>query len=778
MESLNYDQLLQQVGNRNGGVNHEIRESIIQKASNIISFRRTRASSIEEAKTRIDACTKQIRPLVSLTKSNIVKVVSGEKRDEIVEICNSILQDLDTYQSNIDALHRRIHDGKIRVGAIGYTGVGKSEFHKQYTGLNTDVFPQNPASMQDSTGTVVTVRTSNGREPSYEIVLFNEDELLKPVNWYMREIQKDYPGWTVNGHNSFNNISELRDCRGDVSFPHGIRPGLKNGISHYFSQVSEGDWVDDLFVHEEISFDNQIIPIQRKADGRRYITTTKANFAHKFMLMSQPCKYFLATKEVRVCARVENGDILSCFEIVDTKGLSTEAGPYVSEEIKDAITECDAIVSICKDDQTYINNFHESILGYYRGEPNFKQKHFAIINLYDPNNRAVNEPIAIRELRDQDTTEKAYLGSVLDDEKFADYVIVDLLDSITEVVSKLDTERIKKCNKTRDEILGNITALGNAINDLNLGDFDEHSIIRNRVEEIINAARDTIDDYRGKTRSKVVKDNKINTASLVFEKIAGKEPEKNYTTNTEKAIEDAVKYRYSSLGFDSRSPYEHKIGGFIQEAAAKFNDVVYRAIYGLSEQEVCIDPLKGEILDKIWKNLLLDKIFEGKDCNWSSEEVSQVNDFFKDLSEIYKGEVKTAPVEVTRLFDSYKILYNYFKDGDDVKIAPDDNKVPKVDHMLLKNTLKEAFVEYDIEEKITEREENKEGIAFQTIELIASRFTAGENIEKDCLDFYSLHKNIILNQEDKDNIERNRSWRELKQNIETIKRITIGKLPE
>lgn len=777
MNSLTYDQLLLKLGNENGQVNPDIRAEIIQKASGIISSRRDRSSSIEEAKNRIDSGTKQIKPLVNLIRSDISRVISGEKERDIMTICDNILCGLDTYQSHIDALHRRIHDGKIRVAAIGLARKGKSEFHKRYTGLGEQVFPQSKAKMEDTTGTVVTVQTSNGRQLYYEIVLFDENEVLAIINWYMKEMRKNQTDWTANGYLEFTTIDQLLNCRNNVEYPSFIKdPSIKMGIEYYFKEPINEDWID-LFRKQQLTIDGKTIYIKSKADGRRVIYTEDADLARKFMVMYEPCSFFLATKEVRVYANVNNDDILSYFEVVDTKGFSGRAGAYVSEEIKQAIDESDAVVSICEEDSNSIQDFHNGILGNFRGDQYFKQKHFAIINLFQPEQRSTNVPKAINQLKEYDTTNMAYSGSLIKDDDFANYVIVDLLDSITEVVSKLDTERIKKCNKTRDEIMGNITALGKAVNDLNFGDFDEYSIIRNRVEEIINAARHTIDFYRGKTRSKVVKDNKINTASLVYEKIAGKEPEKSYS-NTEKAIEDAVKYRYSTLGFDSRSPYEHKIGGFIQEVAAKFNDVVYRAVYGLSEQEVCIDPLKEEILDKIWKDLLLDKIFEGKDYDWSSEEVSQVNDFFKDLSEIYKGEVKTAPVKVTRLFDSYKILYNYFKDGDDVKIAPNDNKVPEVDHSLLRNTLQDAFREYDIEEKITEREENKEGIAFQTIELIASRFTAGENIEKDCLDFYSLHKNIILNQGDKDNIERNRSWRELKQNIETIKRITIGKLPE
>lgn len=775
MESFDYNKLFELYGNGSD----EIRAKIIDDARMIIANRQRRAPVIQEAKIRIDENARRIKPLIEDIKRLILSITDCDDEGEIVSLCDRINNNIEIYQRNISALHHRVNDGKIRVAAIGYTGVGKSEFHNGYTGLENKAFPRNPANMQDSTGTVVTVQSSYGRGLSYEILLFNENEVLKVINWYIDEIRKQLPGWSANGYAHFHNINDVKKCRGQVVFPDNIQPSLKSGIEHYFCVPQEGDWVDWL-INREVQVEGNSLMIQQKPDGRRFITTSDVSIAHKFILISEPCKFFLATKEVRVFADDlrNNDDILSCFEIVDTKGLSTYAGAYVNNEIMDAIQDCDAVFSICKDDQTYINQFHGDVLGSFRGNTVFKKKHFAIINLFDPNNRDINQPIAIRQLENQNTSNKAYLGSALKDKDFANYVIVDMLASITEVVTMLDKERIRKCNNSVNKINTDITHLRSLVDRINLEEFNEDSVVRKKVEELFNLATDTITTFAQKKQvGKGADITEAMIASKVYAIIVGSEDNiaQPKINNVEQAINIAVESRYKSMGLEKGGRTENTIGSFIQDTAIKFNDVVCKPLYELSLQQTCVDPLKRELLDEIWQDLMLDKIFDSDNYNWGIEEVAHINPFFEHLSNIYTTEAGIGTHEVPRMFSSYTILYNYFSNPN-VDIEPNDDKFMSVNHKHLKETLKEAFINCNIGSIIESIEIDKGEIPLQASNLIRDAFKMGY-IDM-CMSFYKNYTYVILDETERERIKQHSLMKEIHSIMSEVQKISIGIIPE
>lgn len=798
METVDIKTLRQrQYTDQNGAIIpvDQLQGFITRRARQIIQDRQKRAEKISSAKQTIKLNSDKFCGLVEEIRNLISEVVSKGNNEaiynDITQDCERLLSVISSYTSDVDALYQRIHDGKIRVAAIGLARAGKSSFHRLYTGLDDKVFPVLDGT-EDTTGTIVTVQTSN--KLKYEIHFFTEKEVLATINWYLKTIKawcqkegKDYLQVADEmgipaSKSSLTSLNEVRDFRGQIRSVPSLPRRLDIGFKRYFDPVknNQNDWMS--FVGREGHLD-----IEDSDDAKRFI------------MMNDPDMRFLATREVRVYTPIQDEvvqEMLSCFEIVDTKGYSPYAAAFANEEIRNAIKESDAIFSITKTDTTSnVTTLFEDVLDNTKETPEFCDKHFAILNWVAQTIQATGEVKYIEGdiqrclnlLSGMNLTNVTYYGSLKttkdgEEKELARRIMADMLVSITNVVERLDKERINRCNSAVKEIQQCITALSRKIRSVNIKEFSADSIVEKKVKELILAATKTFNRYcnnSGPDRTDASSIDPNQLPARVYMIITGNDCDESAIKNrsVDQAITSAVNHVYAKEAFEKESVPEAEIGWFIQKVATRFNDIVYQPIYLLSLPQDCDDPnpAKRMMLDQMWKDFMLDKIINNEE-KWACEEVAKANDFFAELSTIYTRKETTASQASAKLFSSYKVLYNYFCEGDNRSIEPPTKGIMTLSHARLKETIIAAFKESQIEDKIEAIENAKQSIGEEATTFIGNAFNM--SVKDKCLRFYKDHKDSILDENQLSQISCYSAINTVRDKINELNKISIGTIPE
>lgn len=799
-------------------VEESLDSAIMHNADAILKNRKSISDKVKQSKDIIDKEAVELAKKVNYISDNIGDFVDDKKKTEIQKVCERIVKGIKEYKDNVNILHERISNGKIRIAAIGWSGHGKSTFHKLYTGLGEEVFPTRASNAQDTTGTVVVLHYQDRDDILFKRTYLTKEEVMERINWYMCEIAKIDENWDINGNKgkwkSFEDIvackvNELKKISGNTDEIE--KKKLINGIEGYFTTK---EWVQYLEQEDE--------------NG-----TTDPQEARHFIDIQDEKKLYLATKQVDIFARIETS-VLKDFEIVDTKGMSHNVEARVNEEIKEAIDSSDSVFSLVKTDKnTERDLFFDKALGSFRNDVDFKDKHFVVINevktLHDDGETiedANDTQDALNCVEDSNMTNVAYIGNLRDDgnnSEFAKLVIKDMLFTIVKYVKRFDEIRIKKCNQIKEGLTKDFSLLTDEISRIPADTTDKDSIIKRHIREIVSNC-DTIiksittdNNEDGQTLRRytdIVKEGKARIS--IFELITGRSIEdgkvidewvridKSAPSVNGKAdgkvreqaeillesiekkkirreIEMAIGEVYDSLphsflGINNMTKKNKwHIGEYVQDVAAGLNFQMHERINRLPDQDVVENEKKTELGIQLWKCFKLDSIFPHEDWRRCSD-----IPVLRILSKIFTERLRAQPGKPEPPCETYEVLFKYFTEesltwNNEAVEDMSENNYDRIQDDRLKAILADMIVERKFDENIRNIYLNRQEIPQDITTQIKDIIGMGDNrIIEQCFSFYKQNSRAILSKEDQKAIAKRSKWDIISDYSETIRETPLS----
>ncbi len=503
----------------------------------------------------------------------------------------------------------------------------------------------------------------------------------------------------INEHGFYNRLMAL--------LAGGANESLRKGLLYYFKNSSYLDLLNK--------------PMHPIVDGEGFINELRRyNYIQYTNENGEKPNNFLAVRNIDLYCNLGLDGVFSDFVVSDTMGASNNVGQHSSDEIMEAIRNNDAVFSIYRakgpiaDMDFYdIDLRRESQNDYY-----LRSKHFAIINkqrldtYIDEHGTTIAQPItidnAIELIENTQSTDICYVGKFKFDandpeftpdqespEKFAKWIIVDMLNKIADRVSNFDEQRRRNCDKflsesqTKFNDLEAILSKLSIINNFNIYDKLKEEIGKRRdtyLEEFLN---NVYDDVKSKIDSinngNLINDSEVRTMNW-YDIIVGKtQTTRNYDDRIN--LETAFKEIYNDISnMGVRSHYikgdVHSIGSYIDEISRNIRVRINKS-FNMTPKNTSpeFEQRKTEMLNHFWKTFHFDVLFDAPE--WNEDKISQINnDVLKQLTKyiacIKSSEPNETPLD--KLPKSFMILKGYVNSDSfsELENAVEDNENNKI----------------------------------------------------------------------------------------------------
>lgn len=779
-------------------------DGIIKKAKAICEARIQNAQPLNQAKEEV------LSGLDGVLKSiSHVRGIAGnftQDKDlpgKIDAVCDKLLQAIPEFKKSVEILCSRMNEGKIRIVSIGEKSQGKSLFTQIYTQI-PDASPilkvKAPNNTDDCTGAVNTFYHKDGfSDPLIEVNFLDLERVVSIIKSYVAIIQEKYPNWTIDGINCISTKEDLKRIINNQNLAKinalvDIKTDVKKGLKQYFSHGS--GYVDKLGNHTISISEDEIC---------------------QYNDMQNEKAFYLAVDHIDITMDLQMNGLFKYFEIADTKGASLQAGTLANKDIYDIIEASDAVFSISKVNQNQTWKFYNEFLGFqYCGNPIFRDKHFAICNIdkgYDNSNAAEGFEV----LNDQRLANYCYVGRLKEDIEtdnckpfeFVKNLIVHMLDSIANNITKFDNERIKICCESGNIIRDSLAELRNLTDDskINLEPFDERKLVVRKIMEFCKKATDYIgiqlsqiepknDDYNYYDAEEdydlyykeVTKNDDIRRYASLYQVLTGdKYPGKipaSFDEEEDKELSDAVKEILSSVRerhevTENMNTAVH-IGQYVDILTAITKEDIVPRLYERRIQHPISLKKREEVYNELWSIFSLDKIFLNSE-GWNCECVERT-DSLRKLNIPYNEGIMESFQGQDLIYNSYAILKEYFsllRDRDE-----EDNKnlsilCGKLDEDLLHKTFVNEIRKLKIRESIIERIKTYPDALEHFYKHVATQIEAiNEEISTGKVDsFYLSNVGVIASDDDRKKLLLAKSWEQFNASLSTMRQYEFKNLP-
>lgn len=857
MEVLNYKQLCEEfnVAQNQNGYEEEVR----QKAQEICDRRGIYANSIDGQIHNIEGEVGEVNKLINEIKGSC-DVTTQENKTFLETICAELSTKMENYIKKASLLKKRFENKKIKVIVFGPKTQGKSQFTRLYTGLSSQVIAVKPTGTDaDKTGaTSKIVHDSNlqNDEVKIYIELKSKDEILKEINNILSNFTENsvnlvlpnmdnntglYSNWEnfyrvvsdeIEKQNALQRVQEAHSTMDDFTSKQSYLKHVFDKHSDY-SEVNNGK--NDLA-------DVSIVQLPQYND-----------------MQNNDTQRYMTVKQITISLNLQHNNIFENFEIFDTKGISDNAGGTDAENMLfDEINKCDAVFSLKSvgagqsAEEFYANLSNARNRNNVSVPEKFELKHFAILNLWRGiSNNSVED--VCQKIKSTDLANTVYVGSlgendeernvdnryefsdgtVVEPQKFAEYVVVDMLGRITESTRQYDDTLISECGNLAEEIKELKQKLCDKIAFLIVPEpYSCDNAIVDAIEKFQKEALENINNKASELKIQYQKSINQNTTSHVGGIIFGAQTKDSHTPTTMapittdvpsgKDIKDINKDIYymitgknpsedSNMELSEKDPVgvaleeifegvkgeagkRVKIGnpgspvsGNVQTLGSYIDDlsalVFDRIAPNINEKYAPSHPIKeiedtcNSFLKILWEkfrfNILFDKEFK------NGEDYKNNNTRFQSWYELYRElNVDTA---VNRLFPilTFDILKSYF-----AKVERPRNMEllnPIVDGNKLKEALVETYKQFDFKKLIIQKVDDADHKKENIVTTLVANLHTGRIAD----DLYQLYKNAgegklkkigILNDEVSKRLKSDNKWRVLKEQGEKLTQKEVEKL--
>lgn len=566
-------------GRLNQNDKENIERQILEEANKICTRRRTQATQIEAELNSLKSKQIQLRSFVSKIKGAIVAEKNPEKRVQVENFCNKLLQQMNEYVDKLTALQKRFTNQKIRILAFGSRSQGKSSFIKAYTGLSEEVISvKGDGKNEDWTGATSIIIHKKGidaKKPDIFVVFKDPQSIIDTVNVCFEKLELKYR------YSDWNKLYQvLRDSHSKKQLYEEISSIKK---TEEIDVNSYKRTLESIFKAESDFSDIE----EGKAEGKTdYFDIEKGKRIEiedlpKYNYMQNPeCQKYMAVAEIHILADLKHGGMFENMEVCDTKGTSVAAGGDVYEkELYSVIGSSDAVFSIQMTGSPAVGESDEAFYVRLKNAKNdygnylkdLDLRHFAIINMFNNSEKDCFKGV-FRVIKDNGIANTAYAGvlkegAVYDGKSysmsdFVDYVIHDMMKKIVVTTNRTDENLLKECRENASQIDQTKKRLLMQLLDYaDISPLSEDDIVRNQVEDWLKDTgrcntMEAIEKFANKAKVSLLlkatsTDDDVNHSQSVYESYVDDDddsPEENNVKSESKIYsEEKIDYTISKL---------------------------------------------------------------------------------------------------------------------------------------------------------------------------------------------------------------------------------------